>query len=219
MPKWYQSLYWRIAIGFVLFLAAVLALQGGAIVYLISRMDVAPGPAPPEVTRLIARDLSEALTANPRLDIQQFFRQEYEGLVPLIAIMKDGRVVSTDGTMPSDGFVRDIRARLNADPESFARARAGRGRGAGPRPMRPEGPLPQRPAQQAMRRTGPAGAIVVDGVSVGVVIAMPRSALRQLGPTLATVGAVLVLIGTTLAALLIFGPVRPRLRSLEDAAR
>ena len=44
MRKWYQSLYWRIAIGFVLFLAAVLALQGGALVYLIARMEVAPGP-------------------------------------------------------------------------------------------------------------------------------------------------------------------------------
>jgi two-component system sensor histidine kinase BaeS len=70
-----------------------------------------------------------------------------------------------------------------------------------------------------MRRTGPAGIVAIDGVPVGVVIAMPRSALRQLGPTLAVVGAVLVVIGTMVAALLIFGPVRPRLRSLEEAAR
>ena len=128
MPKWYQSLYWRIAIGFVLFLAAMLALQGGALVYLIARMDVAPGPTPPEVTRLVARDLSDALTANPTLDIQQFFRQEYEGRVPLVAVMKDGRVFSTDGTKPSDTFVQDIRARLNADPESFMRGRGEIGR-------------------------------------------------------------------------------------------
>ena len=40
----------------------MLALQGGALVYLISRMEVRPGPPPPEVTRLIARDLGEALT-------------------------------------------------------------------------------------------------------------------------------------------------------------
>lgn len=224
-PAWYRSLYWRIAIGFVLFLAAMLAVQGGALVYLISRMEVAPGPPPPEVTRLIARDLSEALTANPQLDIQQFFRQEYEGRVPLVAIMKDGRVVSSNGTMPSDTFIRDVRERLNADPESFMRARGLRGRGAGPRQMRPdvsprpEGPQQQRLPQQVLRRTGPAGPVIVDGVPVGVVIAMPRSTLRELGPTLAAVGAVLVAIGTTAAALLIFGPVRPRLRSLEDAAR
>jgi two-component system, OmpR family, sensor kinase len=219
MPKWYQSLYWRIAIGFVLFLAAMLALQGGALVYLIARMDVSPGPPPPELTRLVARDLGDALAANPQLDIQQFFRQEYEGRVPLVAIMKDGRVVSTDGSRPSDGFVQDVRVRLTADPDSFVRGRGGRGRAAGPRPTRPEGAPPQRLGPQALRRTGPAGAVIVDGVPVGVVIAMPRSALRQLGPTLAVVGAVLVVIGTTVAALLIFGPVRPRLRSLEDAAR
>lgn len=219
MPKWYESLYWRIAIGFVLFLAAMLALQAGALVYLIAGMEVSPGPPPPEVTRLIARDLGEALTANPTLDIQQFFRQEYEGRVPLVAIMKDGRVVSTDGTKPSDTFVQDVRARLNVDPESFMRGRVGRGRGFGPRPMRPEGDPPPRFAQAPARRAGPAGPIIVDGVPVGVVIAMPRSALRQLGPTLGVVGLVLVVVGTAAAALLIFGPVRRRLRSLEDAAR
>jgi signal transduction histidine kinase len=85
--------------------------------------------------------------------------------------------------------------------------------------MRPEGAAPPRLGAQALRRTGAAGVVIVNGTPVGVVIAMPRSALRQLGPTLAVVGAVLVVIGTTVAALLIFGPVRPRLRSLEDAAR
>ena len=218
-PAWYRSLYWRIAIGFVLFLAAVLALQGGALVYLIARMEVAPGPPPPELTRLVARDLSDALAGNPRLDIAQFFRQEYEGRVPLVAIMRDGRVVSTDGTKPSETVIREIRARLNVDPESFARNRGGRGRG-GMRQPRPEGaPGQPRTAPPALRRAGPAGIVAIDGVPLGVVIAMPRSALRQLGPTLAVVGTVLVMIGTLVAALLIFGPVRPRLRSLEEAAR
>ena len=219
MPKWYQSLYWRIAIGFVLFLAAMLALQGGALVYLIAGMEVAPGPPPPEVTRLVARDLGEALAANPKLDIQQFFLQEYEGRVPLVAIMKDGRVVTTDGTTPPDALVQDMRARLNVDPDSFTRGRGGRGRVGGSRPVRPDSSAAPRVGQRALRRSGPSGAVIVDGVPVGVVIAMPRSALRQLGPTLAMVGAVLVVVGTTVAALLIFGPVRPRLRSLEDAAR
>lgn len=219
MPKWYRSLYWRIAIGFVLFLAAMLAAQGGALVYLISRMEVAPGPPPPELTRLVARDLSDALRENPRLDLEQFFRQGYEGRTPLAAIMKDGRVVSTDGTMPSDALVAEIRARLNADPGSFPRGRGGRSRAGGPRPPRPEGARPLRLGAQGARRAGPAAVVFADGAPAGVIIAMPRSALRQLGPTLAVVGGVLVLVGTTIAALLIFGPVRPRLRSLEDAAR
>jgi two-component system, OmpR family, sensor kinase len=219
MRKWYQSLYWRIAIGFVLFLAAVLALQGGALVYLITRMEVAPGPPPPELPRLVARDLGEALSANPQVDIADFFRQEYEGRVPLVAIMKDGRVVSTHGTRPPDALVQDIQARLNTDPASFARGRGGRGR-PGMRQAAPgSGPSAPQGRQQALRRTGPAGVVIVDGVPAGVVIATPRSALRQLGPTLAVVGGALVVAGTLVAALLIFGPVRPRLRSLEEAAR
>src|SRR5215203_4538516 len=218
-PSWYRSLYWRIAIGFVLFLAAMLTLQGGALVYLIAGMEVAPGPPPPEVTRLVARELSDALTANPSLDIRQYLAQEYEGRVPLAAIMKDGRVVTTDGAEPPEGLAEDLRMRLNSDPEFFARGRGGRGRPMGPRLMRPEGALAPRAGPQMLRRMGPAGAILVNGVPVGVVIAMPRSALRQLGPTLAIVGAVLIVFGTTAAALVIFGPVRSRLRSLEDAAR
>ena len=171
-------------------------------------MAVAPGPTPPEVIRLAARDLSEALAGNPSLDIQQFLQQEYEGRVPLVAIMKDGRVISTDGTLPSEQTVNQIRGRLNADPEAFARMG---------RPVRGRGQRPNQPP--AARRGGPAGAVVVNGEVVGVVIAMPRSAFRQLGPTLAAIGVLLVVAGTTTAAILIFGPVRRRLRSLEDAVR
>jgi signal transduction histidine kinase len=50
-------------------------------------------------------------------------------------------------------------------------------------------------------------------------VANPKSAWQQLGPTLLVVGFALVALGTTSAALLIFGPVRGRLHSLENAAR
>ena len=221
---WYRSLYWRIGIGFVLFLAAVLAVQGGTLVWLISRMEIGPGRTPPELTRLVARELGEALSANSKVDIQQFLREEYEGRVPLVVVMKDGRVVTTHGTMPGNAFVNDIRSRLNADAESFGRmGRGGRGRGPDPRGMQPGpgGPPPPRPnaLAAARRRGGAAGAIFVNGEVAGVVIAMPLSPLRQLGPTLAVVGLVLMAVGTTVAAMLIFGPVRSRLRSLEDATR
>ena len=73
MPNWYRSLYWRIGIGFVLFLAAVLAVQGGTLVYLISRMEVGPGQTPPEVARFVARDLGEALAAIRNSTSSSFF--------------------------------------------------------------------------------------------------------------------------------------------------
>jgi len=138
MPKWYQSLYWRIGIGFVVFLAVVLALQGGALVFLISRMEVGPGATPPEATRFVARDLGEALTADPGFDIQAYLREEYGGRMPLVAIMKDGRTLSTDGTLPPDAGFGDLsssvpggrrpegelpHARPDGDPGSLGSAR------------------------------------------------------------------------------------------------
>lgn len=117
---WYRSLYWRIGLGFAVFLAAILAAQGLALVWLISRVEVSPGPPPPDVVRLVARDLGEALTANPQLDVADFLKQEYESSLPLVAVMRDGRVISNDGTLPSDDVVAEIRSRLNSEPESFA---------------------------------------------------------------------------------------------------
>ena len=193
MPKWYQSLYWRIAIGFVLFLAAVLALQGGALVYLIARMEVAPGPPPPEVTRLIARDLSEALAANPQARHSAVLPAGIRG-TRAARRHHEGRPRRLDRRHEAFRRICSRRARSAECGSGFVRARARRAR---PRRRRSSaqtrrGAAVPRPGQQALRRTGPAGAIIVDGVPVGVVIAMPRSALRQLGPTLATVGALLV---------------------------
>jgi two-component system sensor histidine kinase BaeS len=69
------------------------------------------------------------------------------------------------------------------------------------------------------RRPGPPAPIIANGQLMGVIVANPRSTFDQLGPTLLVVGLLLVGIGSTSAALLIFGPVRRRLRSLEHAAR
>jgi signal transduction histidine kinase len=66
--------------------------------------------------------------------------------------------------------------------------------------------------------------ITVDDAVIGVV-AVPREpppltvALRDLGPTLAGVALVLLVIGTAIAALLIVRPTRRRLQQLQDAAR
>ncbi|HTL00729.1 MAG TPA: hypothetical protein VL243_00810, partial [Vicinamibacterales bacterium] len=70
---WYRSLYWRIGAGFVLFLALIAGVQAGALVWLTSR--VAYGPASPSTTRVVADELSAALTENPKLDLAQFFKE------------------------------------------------------------------------------------------------------------------------------------------------
>ena len=70
---WYRSLYWRIGLGFVLFLALVAAVQAGALVWLTSRIQY--GPPSPSATRVVADELSAALATNAGLDLAQFFNQ------------------------------------------------------------------------------------------------------------------------------------------------
>jgi signal transduction histidine kinase len=221
----------------VLFLALIAAVQAGALVWLTSRVEY--GPPSPSATRLVADELSRELSVNPKLDLAQFFKQHYEERVPMVAVMGDGRVVSSNGVPPPDNLVDEARARVSA----------GAARGFGPGPPRGPGDGPDGPDGRGgpggfrgggfpgvrgpgsggfgggrwvggpVRRGGPWSPIVVNGQLVGDIVANPQSAWEQLGPTLLVVGFALVAFGTTSAAMLIFGPVRGRLRSLEDAAR
>jgi signal transduction histidine kinase len=251
---WYRSLYWRIGAGFVLFLALIAAVQAGALVWLTSRVQY--GPPSPSATRVVADELSIALTENPKLDLAEFFKQHYEERIPMVAVMRDGRVVSSNGVAPPEDLLAEARARVSAG--------AGRGFGGGPPRFRGGGPGggaprgggqgdaggggafgppeggdpgsggrggpggPGGPGGLAfgggrrgglMARGGPWSPIVVNGQLVGDIVANPQSTWQQFGPTLLVVGFALVALGTTSAALLIFGPVRSRLQSLETAAR
>ena len=207
---WYRSLYWRIGLGFVLFLAGLLAVQGGVLVWMIARGAVAPGPPPPEVTRLAARDLGEALTDDPQLDIKEFLQQEYEGRVPLVAIMKDGRVISSDGTLPSDQIVNQFRARLNADPESFGRMGRGGPRASARHTASAWADEASRTGRRHFDQRRGSGRRDRDAP-----IRVPATRARRSRQSVWCSSA----IGTTLAAIVIFAPVRRRLRSLEDSAR
>ena len=229
---WYRSLYLRIGVGLVSFLAVFLAVQGLALVALISRMEVAPGPPSPDVSRMVSRELGDALETNPQTDVAQFLREQYEQQLPLVVVMRDGRVVSSDGRALPAEMLSELRTRMNASPDGFLRMGRGRGdrpfdRGGQERP--PAGPPTPRGDRGrgagpgwfggSSRRNGPPAPIVVHDQLAGIVIANPRSTFEQLGPTLLVVGLLLVGVGSTSAALLIFGPVRRRLRSLEHAAR
>ena len=65
--------------------------------------------------------------------------------------------------------------------------------------------------------------IVVNGEPAGVVVVPPRAPfgflLRRYAPTLALVATGVLVAGALVSTLIIFGPARRRLRSLEDAAR
>ena len=124
--------------------------------------------------------------------------------------------------MPPDDLVREIRNRLNTAPESFARGR-GRGRGAGPRPPprrppRPDGPPPPRMGGLAARRVSRRVSFSSRARRSGS--SWPCRGRRSDNWVRHSRSSEYCSSGlATVAAVLIFRPVRGRLRSLEDAAR
>lgn len=227
-PAWYRSLYWRIALGFVLCLAGIIAAQAVVVVWLLARGGAPPGPPPRALARIVARDLSAALAGDPGLDLERYVRDEYEQrLSPFFLVMLDGRVIASSGSTPDAEAIDEVRAfaRRAAAAGPFpppgppgsggprvpgrgrGRGLSGRGRGGGPARVAPP-----------LIAASPPGEIVLDGRVIGAVAAQQQTLFSRLGPTLITSGLLLLLAGTSLAALLVFAPVRRRLADLEAAA-
>jgi two-component system OmpR family sensor kinase len=209
MPErtWYRSLYWRIALGYIALLAVLLVAEMGVVLQLSNRMWGRAVRTPAQLANLVAQDLSRQLRESPEFDVNSYLKQHYAtGYQPfevaLAGERRISRVFSNHQTALPPNLGRDARRRLAGfDPE------AGRLDSYG----------------QHFHLAEYAD-IVVDGARVGVV-AVPREpppfsvGVREMGPTLAWVGIGLLGIGAAVGALLIFRPVRQRLRRLEDAAR
>jgi signal transduction histidine kinase len=196
-PTWFRSLYGRIALGFVAVLAGLLLAQSILFLWLTGRIDASPqGRTPQQLADFVARELSDALTLDPALDLEPHVRAQFAGIKrPFAVVMRDGRRASN---------------RPDALPRGFP--------GTGPRGPRAGGPgRGGRPGQG-----GSWAPIVANGAQVGIVSVPPSPpawvALREFGPTLAVTGLALLVGGATLAALVIFRPTHRRLRSLEAAA-
>jgi two-component system OmpR family sensor kinase len=221
--RWYKSLYWRIALGFVLFLAAMLVVQGILFVWVVARSGrTLPGQSPGRFSETVALDLSNALAREPALDVARYVREQYaQGTHPFFVMLADGRMIASGGGSFPEPLIRMARARLQrradrADVDRFVPgARPERGRGGGPER---EGPREGR----GFRFVRPTP-IVVNGLMVGVVVVPPDApfsvVLGRFAPMLAAVAAGTLIVGTVAASLMIFGPARRRLRELESAAR
>jgi signal transduction histidine kinase len=214
--RWYKSLYWRAAIGFVLSLAAILVVQAMLFVLVVSRTGPVLSNLPPDrFARTLARDLGEALDREPKLDVVDFVLSQFgRSAHPYFVLMADGRTVDHAGPF-SEQLQRAARGRLERRDPDF-------GFGGDRPPLRG-------------RRGGPGGfgralgleimslPIMAHGQRQGVVsvwLDAPFSfILSQFAPTLTLVATASLVLGATLAALLIFGPTRRRLRAVENAAR
>ena len=222
--RWYRSLYWRIALGYIALLAVLLLVQTGLAVWLMDRVW-GQARTPAELADLVARDLSTRLAQNPSFDVDAHLRKEYgSGYQPFVVVMSgDPRTLSNRSPVPPT-LGRDARRRLEmrfderrfdppddrpGDREDAGRVFGGRiggGRGGGRRAF----------ALYAE--------VTVGGRRTGMV-AVPGGppplwdGLRAIAPTLTLVGIALLGAGAALMALLIFGPSHKRLRDLEQAAR
>lgn len=211
-PRWRHSLYWRIALGLFAFLALMLAAQGALFLWMTDRIAGSmPARDPRRLAILVASDVGAALSADPALDLKQYVRDQYANVFQtFVVIMQDGRVASNDEDAP-DELVKAVIA------ESGRRAFPPRGR-------RFEGGPPDGfPGPRPSRRGGEFAPIIVNGIPAGRVAVVPGGPpfsriVRELGPTMGLVGAIVLGVGMALIAFVIFGPARKRLKHVQDAA-
>ena len=211
---WYRSLYWRIAVGLVLFLALMLGAQGALFIYTSDRIAGSmPATSPRRLAVLVASDLTAALDTDPAMDVEGYVRDQYSRVFqPFIVLMRDGREVSNHPAFIPDE-VRNALRREVARGELPARGRVF---------------VPRRTDDDRFRggpppfQLGEFAAVFMDGQPVGtvaVLLGRPPMAMvvRELAPTMALVGGSVLIVGSALIAVFVFGPARRRMKQLQEA--
>jgi signal transduction histidine kinase len=231
-----RSLYWRIGFGFIFFLAITLSLQVALFIWVAGETE---GGMPERMGRdfaeLVASEFEAALERDPKIDLRAYASQRVKELHrPAAIIFPDGTAVAPEGTEVPRGM---------RFPGPFRRRGDGGGRGGpGGRPDGgPDGPGDRRgpppfdgrggpppdgggmPRMFGPPRRGPVMApIQHNDAVVAVVWVPPLTGFQRFAETIGTplaLGVLLLLIaGTSVAALVIFRPAQARLRALEDAA-
>ena len=227
-PYWYRSLYWRIALGLFAFLTLMLTAQGALFLWMTDRIAGSmPARSPRRLAALVASDVSAAMNANANLDLERYLPEQYgETLQTFVVIMRDGRTFSNHDDVPDDLLeaVREEQRFMDDGPRRFGR----RGGGPGPPPPPAEGGPPRGPdddrppPRRPPPRRGEFAPILVGGMSIGRVIVLQTGPsfwriVTRLGPTMAPVAAGVLGVGMTVIAFVVFGPVRRRLKAVQEA--
>jgi signal transduction histidine kinase len=197
--RWIRSFYVRIALTFMVFVVAVIVAQSLMFSYVMARRDAQdPARSPNNVGTTAALDVGAALASDAALDIGPYVERRF-GQVPwsIFVVLKDGRVAGNGRGALSPSVLRSSRTMLDL-PD------------AGPRDGMPAvgGPVITVPIQ-------------VRGELRGLVVMPPPpprgGVLREVGRLLSLPGTLLLVLGTGIAALVIFAPARRRLHALEAA--
>ncbi len=202
---WYRSLYWRIAIGFVCFLAVTLVIQASLFLLVIVRAerDVSP-PALAAFASIVAGGLAAEIDAHGIADVERHLSERYGSLPrPIWLVMNDGTVFSGRWGPPPPGLVRRLRQR---PPSGAGASTLGGAEGRG---------------LLRLRRMA-AAPVVVRGHTVGTVLVQagrPSAFVaREIGPVLLLIALALVIGVGALASVLVFRPANRRLQGLADTA-
>jgi len=221
---WYRSLYWRIAAGFIAFLAVMLLAQVGFFLWLSSQRDDA---LPPRMLARLAGVVAEELEAEasraPTADLADLALDRFADLArPAVLLFPDGRLVGSSAIVPPEPQIRATLRRLSTPDAVWTPRRSGpSGRRGQVSPddddLGPPGGRPPLPAFWAVAPVHVGGR-----VAAALLVARgrpPGAIARELAPWLAVGFAALLVAGTALAATAIFRPAHARLRDLEDAVR
>jgi signal transduction histidine kinase len=209
-------------------MALMLLAQGALFLWTTDRIAGSmPASSPQRLADLVASDISAALSNDPGLDLEQYVDEHYGNVFQaFVVVMRDGRTVSNHEDVPlevRDQLRRDAERRWLAPPRRFPRGFNTPAQGF------PTGPFEPGPRGRGFRgrgvpppARGNAAPIVLDSAFVGDVLVLPGGPpfsriARELGPTMGVVGGVVLAIGAALIAFVVFGPVRRRLRAVQDA--
>jgi signal transduction histidine kinase len=217
-----RSLYWRIGLGFILFLAITLALQAVLFIWVAGETE---GGMPERMGRdfaeLVASEFEAELARNAQFDLRAYAEKRVNELHrPAVILFADGGAVAPPGTPIPRGMRMPGPMKRRGPPPDGARKMPRDPREFGGEPP-PDGP--QRSAFGGPRRGPVMAPIEHNGEVVAVVWIPPLTGLKRVAEAIGmpiAVGALLLLVaGTALAALVIFRPAQARLHALEDAAR
>src|SRR5260370_8542766 len=95
--RWYRSLYWRIALGVVGFLAAMLVVQAMLFVWAVSQTGrTLPGQSPIRLGATVALDLASVLERDPQADLTRYVHDQYAQYThPFFVMLSDAPVIPT----------------------------------------------------------------------------------------------------------------------------
>src|SRR5713226_8930464 len=95
--RWYRSLYWRIALGVVGFLAAMLLVQAMLFVWAVSQTGrTLPGQSPGRLGATVALDLANELARDPKTDLARYVHDQYAQYThPFFVMLSDGTLITS----------------------------------------------------------------------------------------------------------------------------